>query len=341
MGRVAWHWKRAFERRGYEFIHIGSKEVGPLRHPGLFPFAAFKVYKRLARTPSFLLVHEPASGVFAKRRPTVVFSHGVERRGWQLSLNGGNPTSNKIRWRTRLLFPIWRLRQCDIGLSKGAGLLLINSQDSEFVQREYGRRREDIYVFKNGIHPSTLDERTQPVDPITALFIGSWLERKGVDTLIEAARILNSTGRRINWLLAGTGVDREGVLASWPESLRSRVEVVPRFAPHAEEELLARSNLFVLPSFFEGQPLSLLQAMASGRCCITTDCCGQRDLIRHNENGLLHQPGDAVELASLIERCAVSEELRMSLGRTAKQSVQNRNWETVSDSVVDFVESRL
>jgi len=340
MGRVAWHWKRAFERRRYEFIHIGTKEVGPLRHPGLFPFAAYKAYKRIGRAASVLLVHEPASGVFAKRRPTVVFSHGVERRGWQLSLNG-NPTSNKIRWRTRLLFPIWRLRQCDIGLSKGAGLLLINSQDSEFVQREYGRRREDIYVFKNGIHPSTLDERTQPVDTITALFLGSWLERKGVDTLIEAARILDSTGRRINWLLAGTGVDREGVLGSWPESLRSRVKVVPRFAPDAEEELLARSNLFVLPSFFEGQPLSLLQAMASGRCCITTDCCGQRDLIRHNENGVLHQPGDARGLASLIEQCASSEALRRSLGRNAKQTVEGRSWEQVASEVVDFVESRL
>jgi glycosyltransferase involved in cell wall biosynthesis len=339
MGRVAWHWRNALERRGYEFIHIGSKEVGPLRHPGLFPFAAYRAYKRLGRSASILLVHEPASGVFAKRGPTIVFSHGVERRGWQLAVDGNDGTSKRIRWRTRLLFPLWRLRQCDIGLRKGAGLLLINSEDSTFVQRTYGRRLEDIQLFKNGVYPSTLNERTQPVDSITALFLGSWLERKGIDTLISAARILDARNIRINWLLAGTGSDGDSIFNSWPESVRPQVEVIPGFSPAEEEALLARSNLFVLPSFFEGQPLSLLQAMETGRCCITTDCCGQRDLIQHNQNGLLHTPGDSVELASLIERCAASEELRTSLGRHAKQSVRGRNWETVSSEVVDFVES--
>lgn len=341
MGRVAWHWKREFERRGYEFIHIGSREVGRLRHPGLFPSAAYRAYKRLGRSASILLVHEPASGVFAKRRPTIVFSHGVERRGWQLSLQREDGTSNRIRWRTRLLFPLWRLRQCDIGLRKGAGLLLINSEDSGFVQTTYGRNLEAIQIFKNGVYPSTLDERTQPIDSFTALFLGSWLERKGIGTLISAARILDERNVRVNWLLAGTGAGVDSILNSWPESLRRQVEVVPSFPPDVEESLLARSNVFVLPSFFEGQPLSLLQAMETGRCCITTDCCGQRDLIEHGQNGLLHTPGDSVELASLIERCATNEELRMSLGRNAKETVQRRSWENVASDVVDFVESRL
>lgn len=341
MGRVAWHWKREFERRGYEFIHIGSREVGALLHPGLFPFAAYRAYKRLGRLASVLLVHEPASGVFAKRSPTIVFSHGVERRGWRLALQGKDGTSTRIRLRTRLLFPLWRLRQCDVGLRKGAGLLLINSEDSEFVQRTYGRRLEGINVFKNGVYPSTLDERTQPVDSFTALFLGSWLERKGIDTLISAARILDARNVPVNWLLAGTGADRDSVLNSWPESIRPRVEIIPCFSPDAEGSLLARSNLFVLPSFFEGQPLSLLQAMETGRCCITTDCCGQRDLIRHNYNGLLHVPGDAQQLASLIEKCATSEELRSSLGRNAKRTAQCRHWELVSSEVADFVETRI
>jgi len=238
-----------------------------------------------------------------------------------------------------MLFPLWRLRQCDIGLRNAPGLLLINTQDSEFVQNNYGRAPGDIHVFRNGVYPSTLDEQTQPGDAITALFLGSWLERKGIDTLIDAAWILDSRNVGINWLLAGTGADRDVVLKAWPDSLRPRVEVVSSFSPDVEESLFARSNLFVLPSFFEGQPLSLLQAMETGRCCITTDCCGQRDLIRHNQNGLLHQPGDAVQLAALIEQSAGSESLRKSLGHQAKQTVQRRSWERVASEVVDFVES--
>jgi len=218
-------------------------------------------------------------------------------------------------------------------------LLLINGEDSEFVQRTYARGAGDIHIFKNGVHPSRLDERAQPLESITALFLGTWLERKGIDTLVGAARILHSRSLRIKWLLAGSGVGSEGVLRSWPESLRSHVEVIPRFSPDIEEKLFARSNLFVLPSFFEGQPLSLLQAMETGRCCITTDCCGQRDLIRHNDNGLLHVPGDAEQLALLIEQSAKSEELRRSLGKNAKMTVYGRSWEAVASDVVDFVES--
>ena len=247
MGRVASHWRKEFERRGYEFIHIGSDEVGRVRHPAMFPYAAHTAYKRLRCEPSLILVHEPASGIFCGLgSPTIVFSHGLERRGWELSLEGENEngTRSNIRWRTRLLFPLWRLRQCDIGLRNAPGLLLINTQDSEFVQNTYGRALEDIHVFKNGVYPSTLDELTQPVDAITALFLGSWLERKGIHTLIDAARILNSRNVAINWLLAGTGADRAAVLESWPDSLRASVEVIPSFSPDVEESLFARSNLF-------------------------------------------------------------------------------------------------
>ena len=344
MGRVASHWRKEFERRGYEFIHIGTEAAGRIAHPAMFPYAASSAYKRLRREASVLLVHEPASGIFTGAgRPTILFSHGLERRAWEMERSTENQNGNgrRIRWRTKLLFPLWRLRQCDIGLRNAPRLLLINTQDSEFVRNTYDRTLEDIHIFKNGVYPSTLDEYTQPVDGITALFLGSWLKRKGIHTLIDAARSLDARNVRINWVLAGTGADRDVVLSSWPESLRSRVEVIPSFSPDVEESLFARSNLFVLPSFFEGQPLSLLQAMETGRCCITTDCCGQRDLIRHSENGLLHQPDDAVQLAALIEECGGSELLRRRLGHAAKQTVEGRSWESVSCDVVDFVESKL
>jgi glycosyltransferase involved in cell wall biosynthesis len=220
-------------------------------------------------------------------------------------------------------------------------LLLINNADSEFVQKTYDRSPTEIRVFRNGVSPSKLDERSQATDHLRALFLGSWLERKGIHTLIETARILDSKKLRIKWLLAGTGIDRDAILSSWQESLRPSVEILPNFPPDGEEELFARSELFVLPSFFEGQPLSLLQAMETGRCCITSDCCGQRDLIQHNYNGLLHRPGDAQQLATLIEQCATSEDLRRSLGRNAKKTVHDRHWENVSSEVVDFVESRI
>ncbi|MDX6500274.1 MAG: hypothetical protein QOG23_3534 [Blastocatellia bacterium] len=341
LGRVAWHWKREFERRGHEFLHIGSKQAGILLHPGLFPYAAYRAYKRIGRLASLLLVHEPASGVFVRRSdPTVVFSHGVERRGWHLALQGRDGTDAKVRRRTRVLFPIWRLRQCDIGLRNASKLLLINSEDATFAAEYYQRDSSQLRVFKNGVYQSKLNAGDQPQEQ-TVLFLGSWLDRKGIGTLIEAAQVLFESGARPHWLLAGTGVAREEVLSRWPENLHSFVEVIPQFNREAEENLFGRASLFVLPSFFEGQPLALLQAMEAGRCCITTNCCGQRDLIQDQFNGLLHEPGDAITLADLIAGCLDNQELRLTLGRNAKRSVQGRSWEVVSAEVADFVEATL
>jgi glycosyltransferase involved in cell wall biosynthesis len=341
MGRVAWHWKRGFERRGYKYVHIGSEHVGALPHPSLFPYAAYRTYKKLGSPVDLLLVHEPASGIFARRvRPTIVFSHGLERRCWQLALQGKDGSTAKLRRRTKMLFPFWRLRQCDAGLNSAAGLLLSNHQDSAFAEEYYKRDAQQIFVFKNGTYPSTLNEMHQPEVP-TILFLGSWLERKGINTLIDAARILEERAVRANWLLAGTGVDSEKILPCWPQSVRPFVHVVSKFDKDSEESFLARASLFVLPSYFEGQPLALLQAMEAGRCCITTDCCGQRDLIRHGFNGLLHTPGDARRLAFLIEECLADKELKTMLGRNAKFSVQGRSWETVSSEVVNFSERAM
>src|SRR5262249_37743267 len=158
-----------------------------------------------------------------------------------------------------------------------------------FVQRKYQREPRDILVFKNGVNPSPLDERVQPADASTVMFLGQWWEGKGYRTLIEAATILKSRDLAIRWLVAGTRASDTTVLGCWPEQLRPVVEHISDFDRELEEELFARSNIFVLPSFCEGQPLSLLQAMEAGRCCITTDCCGQRELIRNDDNGILHE----------------------------------------------------
>lgn len=342
MGRVAWHWRNELLRRGYEFIHIGLKEVGKTFHHGLFPYHAYKIYQQLNRKASLFLIHEPASLLFVHTNiPTVVFSHGVERRGWNLALQNKLGEAKKIGFKTKLFFPLWRLKQCDEGLKKAKLLLLINQEDLVFTETYYLRQQKDIYVFKNGVYPSEINENIQPDDDITILFLGTWQPRKGTKTLVDAAKILLQRGLKPKWLLAGISAASEQVLSDFPSELFPFIEIVPRFSRLEEANIFARSNIFVLPSFFEGQPLALLQAMETGRCCITTNCCGQRDIIQHGYNGLLHEPGDAISLANLIEKCVLVPELRNSLGAMAKKSIEYRTWEAVSIEVVDRIETLL
>jgi glycosyltransferase involved in cell wall biosynthesis len=342
VGRVVWHWKNALEKRGYEFLHIGKTQVGKLPHHAFFPYAAYKAYKRLGRKADAFLIHECASGPFMNLGiPVVIHSHGLERRAWYMALKHNDGAIHEINWKRKITFPLWNLRHCDLGFQKASLILICNQQDADFAKEYYAQNGGNYYVYRNGVNPTQIDEQVQPKNQCTILFLASWIKRKGNNTLVEAADILYKSGLRLNWLLAATGLEAEKVLADWPNELKSSVEVIPFYLPNIEESFLARSNIFVLPSVFEGQCLSLLQAMETGRCCITTNCCGQLDLIQHNYNGLLHDPSNAQQLASLIKQCVTNESMRIELGRNAKNSVKGRSWESVSAAIVDRIENQV
>jgi glycosyltransferase involved in cell wall biosynthesis len=376
MGRVAWHWRQELEARGYRFVHLGPAAVGRPVHPALFPFAAWRQYRRLRLAPAAILAHEPAGLPFLagrRRRPVIAFSHGVERRGWETAL-AWPPLAREVRPRSRLLFPLWRLRPADAALARASAVLVLNADDRAFVERRYRRRAEDVFVFRNGVDPAPpaapaalaapgvlalpaapagpdapgapalpavrQDTRAPSAErPPTVLFVGSWIARKGIATLVEAAAILRARGIAPRFVLAGTGRDAPQVLACWPPELRPAVTVVPRFDPAQEAALYAGADLFVLPSFFEGQPLALLQAMAAGCCCVASDIGGTRDLIAHGESGMLHPPGDAGQLAQRAAECLAAPSLRERLGEGARRAVAGRGWDTVAREVIDFVEN--
>jgi glycosyltransferase involved in cell wall biosynthesis len=342
MGRVAWHWRRELEARGYAFVHIGPREVGRPVHPALFPYAAWRRLRRMGVKPAAVLVHEPAGVPFvAAGPPAFVFSHGLERRGWAASLAHAAASGAPVRARSRLLFPLWRLRQADFSLRRARAVLVLNRDDLAEVQARYGRRAEDLFLFRNGVDPVPAAPRQAADGPPTILFAGSWLARKGTATLVDAADLLRRRGVAARFLLAGTGAPEPEVLAAWPAELRGSVGVLPSFPPDGEAALYTGADLFVLPSFFEGQPLVLLQAMASGCCCLASDIAGNRDLIAHRRNGLLHAEGNAAELAGQMAECLASPALRDELGQAARRAMEGRTWETVAREVADFIERTL
>ena len=335
MGRISWHWRRACNERGWEFIHIGPAAVGGIRHPAFFPHEAHKVFRALNREPDLFLVHEPAAAPFLGTRvPVVLFSHGIERRWWELRGEGAPEPL-----RTRLLFPLWRLGPCDAGLRGADAAMFSNEEDSRYAARQYNLPPERRWVFPNGVYPTTDEEAHARGERLRILFLASWIERKGIHTLARTAAELHRRGIPVEWTLAGVGKSTKEVLAGWPRHLAGVTTVIPSFPASQEAQLLRDSDVMVLPTFFEGQPLSLLQAMEAGRCCITTNCCGQRDVIKHRENGLLFEAGDDAALTELLAECARDETLRRELGRRAKASMRNRSWPEVAARVADQLDS--
>lgn len=344
MGRIEYYWKQAFEKAGFSFVHIGPAQIKKLIHKSLFGFKAYRYYKQLKIKPIAFIAHEPVSGYFARTKiPCFVESHGIERRHWQEQFKNDFPASQKktISLKTRILFPLWRLRACDKGLRLSHKLLLSNIDDKEYAKKNYRRINEDIFIFKNGFDLGLASQEIKSPDTFTILFNGSWLERKGIYTLIEAASKLYKEHFLIKYLLIGTGSTKELVLSDWPFYLRDNIRVVPHFKKEEEQNYLTAASLFVLPSYFEGQPLSLIQAMANAKCCISTDCCGQKDLINNGKDGFLFQPGNADELANIIEQCYLDPNLCLTIGNAAKEKLKQRSWDNVADEVAGYIISNI
>lgn len=337
MGRIALHWQEAFMRKNWIFRHYGTDSVPMPRLKALWPLNAKHKWKDDNIQPSFFLAHEPCANTFLQTGiPTILYSHGIEVREKQLFSIDEKFTASRSELHKILMSPFWRWKnkQCELALKNCQLLLLSNEEDRDFAISHYGRDPQDIFVFRNGVEQSELHSHQLPQGTPTILFYGSWLQRKGKALLVEAAIRLASQGYTIRWLLVGTGLPKKEVLEDWPSSLHRLVEVIQKVRADENDSIYSNASLFALPSYFEGQPLTLLQAMESGRCVITTRCCGQKDIINHDKNGLLFNPGDVNEMTRLIAMALNDHDLRIRLGNQAKLDMKGRRWNSVADEVV-------
>jgi glycosyltransferase involved in cell wall biosynthesis len=140
--------------------------------------------------------------------------------------------------------------------------------------------------------------------------------QKGITHLLDAI----SAMPRASFAIAGDGPNRAALEARAASlGLNDRV----RFLGHRQDvpSLLAASDLFVLPSLYEGLPLSVLEAMAAGVPVIATAIGGTDEVVRDGETGTLVQPADAGALASAIARTLADRERASRLALAARSLV--------------------
>jgi glycosyltransferase involved in cell wall biosynthesis len=340
MGRVAWNWQQAFEARGHTFIHIGIDECPKHIHPLLWGQQAYQYFKTTIKNADLILVHEPAAGYFVHLEvPVLVVSHGIEQRGWEVSEKYG---FEKRTLKSFLLPQFIRFRSNTEGLKRATKVLLLNEEDKNYVVKRHKRQPSDVIVLKNGYYEDyiPLSKSNLVSDITTFLFNASWLKRKGIKVLVEAFKEV----KRIfpdGWhlILAGVGDHKDAIYHAFPSSFKDNITIIPTYSPSEEVKLYEKSDVFILPSYFEGQSLALTQAMASRLCCIGSDNCGQRDFIQHEHNGLLFKTGDALDLTRQIKSVLRNKTTIKIYGEAAHHTVKNLTWNTVSVAVVDLCQT--
>jgi len=97
--------------------------------------------------------------------------------------------------------------------------------------------------------------------------------------------------------------------------------------------VMAAADIFVLPSLFEGTPLTLIEAMWSALPIVTTATAGMRDVVRDEHNGLLTAPGDVESLVRSLEKLTSDPGLCRALGTAAhKTAATYFTWSRTADA---------
>lgn len=187
-----------------------------------------------------------------------------------------------------------------------------------------------LHIVHCGIDPAEYGGAGDGPDPAPdaeadggrLLFVGRLAAQKGVPVLIEAFRAVRAARPRAQLVLAGDGPGRDALAAQVRAAgLEEAVTFAGYRPPEAVAALMREADLFVLPSFAEGVPVVLMEAMASRLPVIAPRVAGVAELVRDGESGLVIPPGDSGILARAILTLLDDPERRARMGAAGRAAV--------------------
>ncbi len=206
-------------------------------------------------------------------------------------------------------------------VDREGSIALVQNGDDMAALMSLGIAKSRIALIPgSGVDIDRFRPLPEPPPPLTFGFVGRLLEDKGVRTLVEAFRLLRARGSDARLLIAGTpdpanpGSVTQAEAASWNEE--PGITWLGQVSDIAG--LWKRAHIAVLPSRREGLPLSLMEAAACGRAMIASDVPGCREVVIHEQTGLLFPADDSPDLAATMERLAGSPDLRARYALAAR-----------------------
>ncbi|MFN0120427.1 MAG: glycosyltransferase family 4 protein [Blastocatellia bacterium] len=175
----------------------------------------------------------------------------------------------------------------------------------------------DIVMIPNGIKTQDFAPALRPHDGyVRLLFVGGMGKLKGERDLIRALQLAAASAPQLRVSLLGHGAESLRPLIH-ECGVQSRIEHLGP-VPHADCPTFFRgADIFVLPSYGEGMPMSALEAMAAGLPVVATSVGGIPELITHCAEGFLISPGNIQDLAGRIVQLANDPKLRARMGQLA------------------------
>ncbi|MBM3289884.1 MAG: glycosyltransferase family 4 protein, partial [Candidatus Hydrogenedentes bacterium] len=183
---------------------------------------------------------------------------------------------------------------------------------------------EKLRIVRCGIDVSKYAPRPAPNNAAAEILcVGRLTPAKGQHVLLKACRALKDRGLAFRLTLVGAGPDRASL-----EALAASLGIagdVTFTGPVGQNEIhqyYDKADIFALPSFAEGLPVVLMEAMGKGIPCVATAVAGIPELVRDGKNGLVAAASDVEGLADRLQKLIEDPVFRRTLGQAARDIVE-------------------
>ncbi|MCM1135203.1 MAG: glycosyltransferase family 4 protein [Clostridium sp.] len=308
-GVVNNYYEAGLERR-IDLCYIGTMAEGSKWRK---LFWAVKAYIRfLAKLSSYDIVHvNVASDSSYYRKSLFIQTAFIFHKKLVIHQHGGNfpefyqkELSDKGRTRVKKI------------LSMGDAFLVLGTAWKDFFGTIIGPER--ITVLPDAIQMPAVCEKRYGVHKI--LFLGRLCRAKGIGELLEVMPKLWERYPDVHLYLGGIWEDKE--LQAQAEGMREYVTYLGWISGKEKQKYLRECDIFVMPSYFEGQSVSILEAMANKCGIVASKTGGIPDMIVEGETGLFAAPKDTETLEKGLERLLADSKLCRTLGENARRKAE-------------------
>lgn len=285
------------------------------------------VHIHLSHRGSVIRKALPLLAARLSRTASVVHGHSYNFGGWFDQL--AHPLQRVVRW--VLLADHW--------------LVLGNRQAEEYAAR-LRLPVDRISVLRNAVRIPRDVMSQAGANPVHAVSLGRLGVRKGSYDLVAAVgELAPDIRRRLKVTMAGDGDVAAVSAAVDAAGLSDTVRVVGWLDPANRDEVLSAAHIFVLPSYDEGLPIALLEAMAHGLAPVTTAVGSIGEVISDGVDGLIVPAGRPPELANCLSALVCDEALRTKLGAAARNRATDfgvdRWYEQLATLWIGLVDGRV
>lgn len=182
-----------------------------------------------------------------------------------------------------------------------------------------------IIVIENYsiINLKAVSERKNKINTNTVLFLGFICERKGCYDIPGVAKIVLSKIPDATFILAGSG-EIEKIKSIADSEVLKHIIFPGWVRGNEKDDLLKKSDIFFLPSYNEGMPMSILDAMGYGLPVVSTTVGGITKIVHDGENGYVTSPGNIDVFAESIIRILTDDNLKQKMTNKSVEIINNK-----------------